>query len=347
MQITIAERLRPFSHTPGTAFLLPGTSLCFHCFPACLRIIDLSQYPARPVSDIPFEIVGPVDNFTVTQDLEKGQLTVSGDTVNGYLRYRVVPTVEAPYFSIIMEKTPNGFGFSHSKVGCLKEMPSTERLSLGNHKAQDWDLIQRRCDLAEIFPLWFRLGQLSPVLGQCTNQGTAALLEDCRHKMDGGVRLELVPAFRKLFLAAFDRGLVPRLVDTQHQGFALSEIAPGQDISALRLLAEGAQLIRRLFLQSDQSVLSVLPALPPEFHCGRLVKMRENAGLLDMEWSKKTIRRMVLKVEDTQEVLFRFQKEIKRFRVRKNENERGCFIDHGQPVTVEAGQTYLFDRFEK
>ena len=63
MKIAIAERLKPFSHTPGVACLIPGTCWKVEAFPTLLRIGE--KY------DLPLPITGPVADFTLELDLEK------------------------------------------------------------------------------------------------------------------------------------------------------------------------------------------------------------------------------------------------------------------------------------
>ena len=321
MQIRIAERLRPFSHTAGTCCILPGSTLRLQVFPSLIRIHDMTAEP-KLVKEFPIDVEGPVIDFTVQQDLEKGHILIWGQGQGGYFKHKeVLP----------------GFTFPQN----------LSRLSLGNHKAQDWDLMTRRLSFEEIFPIWHRLGQMTPILQSPTSfQGTLALLEECRQKIEGRKILEILPAFKKVFLAGFEGMLSPRLEDSQHQGFSLSEVTD-PSLSPLWLLTQGAELIQSLFLKREDQAFLVLPALPPDFHCGRLLGVQvEGLGKVDIEWTKKEIRRMGILVEIEGEYALRFSKDIAQFRLRQNAKEKGSIHKASSPLSLKAGYAFL-DNFQK
>ena len=181
MRITIAQRLRPFSHTPGACCLLSGSVLRFQFFPTKIVIDDLSGPTPREVTYLDLNLTGPVKDFTVQQDLEKGMLRVWGHYKEGFVRYSIAAGTEPCSFIFKVEKSPKSGVRSETlnKTLHAKEMlcflngdivsellSSTPkehcRLSLGSHKAQDWYLVQRRADLQEIFPVWHRLGKMLP-----------------------------------------------------------------------------------------------------------------------------------------------------------------------------------------
>lgn len=329
--------------------MLPGTTLRFQVFPALFRVHDLSEKEPVLLSENYLNVVGPVKDFTVEQDLEHAVIRVWGHTKSGYMRYKIIPNEQTNSFQVSIEKQPeDGLGWSvdHSQPSQSFVAPSTARLSLGLHKAQDCTLLRRRCDMAEIFPLWFRLGQITPKrTSKCYPEGTLALLENCRDAIARCARLEILSAFRNLFLAGFSAGLSPRLNDEQYQGFSLPPVVDEQ--SPLVLLTEGAQLIQSLFLQSNSDSVDILPVLPPEFHSGRILGVTCPFGEIDLEWSKKTIRRMIFRVTTTQQIQFRFQKEIARFRLRESPQDRGLILLASKPTILEAGRHYFLDRFEK
>lgn len=354
MRITIAERLKPYSHNPGTFFVLPGSNLRLQIFPTSIRLHDLSESIPKMLAEISINIQGPVQDFTIEQDLEKGCIRVWGTTATGYMRYSIHALPITPYqCSITIEREPTKkLEFSSSKhIHLLNESPKyvalkTERLSLGNNKAQDWVMMQRRCDMDEIFPHWFRLGQLTPA-EISTDIQSGSLINECHNAISQSDRINILPAFRNLYLACFDLGLSPRLLDESYQGLPLPILASGEKRSPLYLLSQGAQLIRSLFFQQNNNVLNILPALPPEFHCGRMLHIAcETSGECDIEWSKKIIRRMIFRAAKNESIQFCFPKTKQRFRLRTNENECGTVIDCGTMLDFEQGQTYLFDHFE-
>lgn len=341
MRITIGERFKPYSHIPGTPFILPGSSLCFRIYPTLIRINNLENGKAE---EIKFTIPGPLEDFTIQQDLEAGLLRVWGKTEFGFVRYKIIAQEKG--FTINVEKAPkdvNVFPIASEKASSFHSMPA-ERLSLGVTKAQDWTLMIRRRDLAEIFPLWFRLGQ-SISYTSVIKPSQATLWTKCCEIVEKGTPDIILKPFEHLFTAAFEGGLSPRLEDTDFQGFSLPV---SSFTSPLPLLSEGAKLIRSLFLQVNNEVISILPALPSAFHCGRMLNITcVQWGTLDLEWTKKKIRRMIFRAQKTGDLSFIFQKNIKKFRLRTGNKDRGKYINSGSIIRIEEGQAYWFDNFEQ
>ncbi|MBS0622764.1 MAG: hypothetical protein JSR80_07385 [Verrucomicrobia bacterium] len=199
-----------------------------------------------------------------------------------------------------------------------------ERLSFGVSKQLNWDFVHERCDPREIFPLWHRLAQLTSYEEE-TGKGT--LLAACDN--------DLQP-YLDLYRAGFESLLVPRAQDTDYQGF---KYPPAKH--PLAVVSAGLRL-RRLFL--DQA--RILPSLPPQFPAGRLTQAKTPFGLLDLEWSKKQIRRMVLEVGQSGEILFDF-KDVKRFRLRLSPQDRGHVCSVEERLIGEIGQRLYFDCFQK
>jgi hypothetical protein len=336
MHIKIAERLHPFSHLPGTCCILPGTTLRLEIFPALLRVQDLSKSVPQEKTEIQVPLRGPIKDFTVQLDLEKGLVSVWGESPEGYFRYRI-KAKDSNQMAFEIEK---GWFFSWSEISLVPRTQPIlpflmERLSLGNHKSQDWEMVKRRGDLAEIFPAWLRLGQMIEAPNEISYLGTAALLKTCQNAS----KMDAYEAFQNLFNAAFEGILSPSLIDNQHQGFNLPP--PPAHLSPLLLLTEGAKAIRALFIRCEQSNIFILPCLPPEFHCGRFLHIQTPNGLLDFEWSKKMIRRMVFRAEASGTIQMHFPLEIQGFRL----NGQKCSVN--KPLEIEKGCQYNFDLFTK
>ncbi|MBS0615937.1 MAG: hypothetical protein JSR58_05240 [Verrucomicrobia bacterium] len=292
MKISIAQRLRPFSRLPGTSCLVPGTAWQVTAFPTQLKFHNLLTDEERE------ESIAATESFTLTQDLERGEVVISGK------KYKHVV-----------------------KLGSLPA--SIERLSLGSHKTLDWDMSRRRLDLSDILPVWFRLGQMVPADGKIDFP-----------EMD---KLEVVPFLKNVFRAYFQGILVPRLFDDDHQGL----FPEGKPIAtgSLALLHEGARWIRGLFFQEG---FHFLPHLPPEFHAGRLLHLKTKEGDdIDMEWSKKLLRRVVIRPGKSRSVKLHLQKPLASFRIRRGMKDRGERLTVQDAVEMVEGQVLLFDRFEK
>ncbi|MCC5832672.1 MAG: hypothetical protein JJU12_06490 [Chlamydiales bacterium] len=323
--IRIAARLRPFSHLSKTSCLIPGTDLVVEAYPARIFLKDLK---GNVIKEIILDIEGPLKRFTVMQDLERGCVTLFSE------RYR---------FHLLSEGR-----VSYAKNPGLPPLPISERLSLGSHKKQDWEAIRKRLDFREIFPLWFRLGSLLTLPERREpNEGIFSLLEACREAVDAHQPERVVPAFERLFLAGFGGLLVPRLTDDEYQGILPPDRGEATG-SPLHLLSEGAALIRSLFVAASDNEIALLPNLPPEFFAGRMVNLLcPPYGELDLEWSKKTIRRLVFKAVKDSEIHFHLRSGIRRYRLRRSRQDRGEQRVIGEPLEINSGSTYLLDQFEK
>ncbi len=323
--IKIAERLRPFSHLPGTRCLIPSTSVLVEAYPA---LILLKNFEGKILKEMTLEIEGPLKQFTVMQDLERGCVTVFSEQFS----FHILPNLE-----IVYTKKPH-----------LSPLPINERLSLGSHKKQEWEAIRKRGDFREIFPLWYRLGSLLDLPPREESDiGIFSLLNACKEAVFSHRPETIIPAFRRLFLAGFRDLFVPRLKDEDFQGILPSN-APLAKSSPLYLLEEGAVLIRSLFLLSSENEHAILPNLPPEFFAGRMLNLAcSTFGELDLEWTKKTIRRMVFRAKQEGEIFFHFHPNLRSFRLRQSLKDRGKRVQCGSPLEINSGSLYLLDQFQK
>jgi len=352
MHISINERLRPFNHELGTMSPVPGSRWCVQVFPSLIRLYDLSCKELRLLGIIHVDIQGPVTGFTLQLDLEKGFLHVWGNSLKGYFRYRIAASLHGEKLLIKNEKETHPISFSSDSelISISNLEPYTigffDRLSLGVHKAQEWTLIKKRLDFKEIFPIWLKLGQLMSPAHEEGKLGTASFLTGAEELICQKNKTDLLNHFQRLFLTGFYGLMTPTLVDHHHQGIHLEDPSPTS--SPLVLLSYGAKLIRSLFVSFQDSHLSVLPALPVEFHSGRFLHVRlENLGLLDLEWSKKTVRRMILLTEEKCTISLGLPKQIKRFRFKEEQEKTASFLEAGCKLHLEKGKAYFFDRFEK
>lgn len=224
------------------------------------------------------------------------------------------------------------------------QIPFCDRLSLGNHKAQDGDLIKRRLCLQEIFPLWHRLGQLVPAYPWVdSKEGTLALLEECREHIRQNKPEKTEQTWLNLIQAGFGQLLVPRLEDPDFQGIAPSLVS--LDCSPLVLLSEGSKLIRQLFIQFKDNQIHFLPHLLPSLFCGRLIEVPWKGGKVNFEWTKKTIRRVILYSQQEQEVSMRFRSDVQSYRFRQNLHDKGIRKACQETLFLNKNCYYLFDNF--
>ncbi len=318
MKITIAERLRPFSHLPGSSCVIPWSSYKVQAFPALLIFENLNTFEKH---EYKLDWKGPVKEFTLELDLEKGVVWVYGKTLEGHRR-------------ICMEMQEAGIAIDKKLiVPGTRLMPHpVERLSLGMSKKLDWELVSRRQEMAEILPIWFRLGQMVP------KSGTASLLQECE-------KLEITSRYLKLFLVGFEGILSPRASDTTHQGI----VSEGKfSESPLSLLTEGAKYIRALFFKETAQSWDFLPCLSPEFHAGRFIQLTTKEGdKIDFEWSKKLLQKVIIQSESDREILICLPKPLTSCRLRTSLKEKGSRHLMEKPIRLLPNQKLFLDRFEK
>ena len=180
------------------------------------------------------------------------------------------------------------------------------------------------------------------MLPQFAVKGDSSLLaEAIASKADKNA---VLPAFLKLFQAHFHGILTPRLFDDQFQGFTSEKL---EGFSPFFFLKAGGDLIRSLFIDEKEKV-EVLPALPTQMHAGRFTDVRLNNGtLLDLEWSKKLLRRLIIRPASDGTISFKFQKPIENFRLRISLKDKGKVLQAHDSITLTANQIIYLDRFQK
>lgn len=332
MLIPIKERLRPYTHLPGTICPLPGSLILVHVYPTKL-IFEDTESGKRQEMDLPIQ--GPVKGFTVQLDSEGEKLSVWGHAQQGYFNYQLSYDSSAHKMYFYVARDPAKFLQNLSLPAFLspgklqKARSFRSRLSFGNHKSQDWELVSRRLALEEILPHWHRLGQLFPEVARASQLCNTPLEE-----------------LRALFQVGFRGILAPQKADTLHQGIAFQT----PEESPFSLLTGGAHLIERAVVSWDEKAgkLHLLAGLLPEFHCGRLVDCYvEGVGKIDLEWSKKTLRRLVITSTDTRTLSLDPKGYLKRCRLRLGRHDKGRIIQLDEPLTLKQDHVYWFDRFER
>ncbi len=333
MHIDIALRFKPFSHLPGTTCLIPGTQWRVQIFPTFARLISPSGKEVRHA----FSHQGPLEDFTVVQDLEKNEVRMFGKCAGKYIRYILrsqegtISLFEDKKDPLLLVKTP-----------VFAQNPNKERLSMGIHKKQDWEGMRRRLDMAEILPIWFSLGKRTPCDAQ-NPAGSAKLLEECQSLLSNRHLLET--RFRHLFLAGFSGLFDPRIHDPEHQGILSDQ--PVEDLhGSLQLLSGGAKLIRAMFFSQEQNTWLLLPCLLPSFHAGRFVDIEtQEKDLLSLEWSKGLLRRVIIHPSSDHSVVIDWPKELRHCRMRANEQMRP--FQRGETLELKKGQPIFLDCFQK
>ena len=340
MKIDVALRVRPYSHVPGASCYLPGSSLLCVVYPTRLEI-----WSDHCLAVLEFHYFGLLKQFTVTADLEAFAVIVSGFAEKGYFRYtlRALETgfvcefvkkpqdldVAVSHLEYQLEKVENRYTFSQSSQKQVK-IPERERLSLGCSKSQDVEMIFRRQDIREIVPLWYFYAQ-------------SVHAEDATYSSHYDA-MTMQKMLQDISCAGFKSIFVPQIADEQYQGFH----HPIKGIASSRhaLLKNSHAFLRSIFFQEDDTILSILPCVPPQFHAGRLTHVRTRKNhLLHLEWTKKCMRRAILLPHVDDEIVMRFPSSIRSFRVRM-----GSYVaEHRSQdrLVVKKGVSVLFDNFKK
>lgn len=353
----IANRYRPFSHTPGCKIVALGTEYVLSVYPTALTI---QSEKGRQIH-IDWDLTGLVEQFTVTQDLEKNKIVVQGIAKEGFFSYELfadthlLVRIDRAHMGELCGTLANdkiSLKPKESKVLCTLDKPVTrdplERLSFGNHKAQHWEKIHERSDPLEYLPFWFTAGQFAINQPAESSVGTLSYLNRCKELLSQGNPEKFLETLRELFYVGFEGILVPKLYDNKHLG-VLSDQREEKKVTSQTLLREGYQLIRSMLLEQEGSHLAILPHLPACFHAGRCLDLKIEHGKCSIEWSKKLLKKVVILLDQPQTLHFSFQKPLKSFRLKGSAQDirvRGVKMHCHDPVVLDKG-VYILDRFEK
>lgn len=357
----IAARYRPFSHRPGCACLIPTTSCLVKIYPTAFVLQDSLGIEIKYI----WSLTGPVKNFTMIQDLENQSLVVYGFAKEGYFSYRlfceggaiILQLERGPLSGITLVteletkqlqlKEKIALSRSFQSVSCRK----LEKLSFGSHKAQDWDCIQRRNNPIEYLPFWFALGQQVPFETRALDKGNYELLTTCQKLLQSEDKEGALDALHKLFAVGFQDLLIPKLYDSEHLGIGNSPKNQDSEMP-LPILSEGYHLIRQMVFRQKGNTVYILPHLSASFHAGRCLHLRvENSegklsALVDLEWSKKLIKKVKITSFEKQTLQFCFQKPLKRFRLKHPLHQIGKEYGCDESLEIHQG-VYLLDCFKK
>ncbi len=367
--ITIASRFRLFCHLPGIPTLLPTSPFVVEVFPSLIRIRSCKTF--QVLYELSLTGVGPLEDFTIIQEWEKGCIEVTGISSTGFVHYVLFPLCEESGILFVKKKAPPSFNivvntlsvdasWKQEKEGeyflLTKRVPSKRicipkkraRLSLGCHKKQDWELILRRGDIEEIFPLWFWAAQTS-----CEWTDTLPEKETMLSCFATAIQEKNMNSLKSIFLDMFWAGLqgmfVPQTEDSQYLGYTMPAFTHDIKSSPLALFSKSFPLFKSLFFVEEETTWKFFPALLPEFHCGRIKEMNIHDAMISLEWTKKMVRRVVIAPSFSGERTLVFPREIRKFCMRNllDKTEEKCFPSNNTLISFEQGKTYLLDNFEK
>ncbi len=316
--IKLSQKILPFSHKEGSKCIIPLSDYIVEAFPTLISLIG----PRGERFDLNLNIVGRVDNFTLEQNLDKNFVNVFGRSKDGCFCFKIFHCNS----EITIEYKKNNC-ITIPATRSIESKKSYEKLYLGVDKKLDWDLVIRRCNLAEIFQVLFLLGQKIPF----------ATVDKCSS-------YENEDEFESLIRAGFSDILVPISNYKRNLGIVLDDIP--NTVSPLVRLKSAYLSIRRLFIFEDDKI-HILPNLFSQFHCGRLIDIELKNCCIDFMWSKKKIKKIVIYPIKDSTFSFVFPKEISSFRLRTNHIDRGKTIQCDDKIILYKSKRYYLDKFQK
>lgn len=332
--INIAARCKPFSHTPGASCLIPFTSWGVRVFPTRIEIHDFFG----DTLPIDLDISGPVKNFTLEQDLEKGICRVFGHSQEGYfeihlfydfdensvaLRYDrgdgIVLVIDQKKIELEPSEVLDLFDFEYKEC----DIPARERISLGVNKKQDIDLMWRRFNLQEVMPLLFYTAQ-SVVCDTKDSLKTELIDEE---------------SFSSFLQAGFSSIMTPEREDSLYRGLANESIS--SKLSPLMRIKHFHDAFRALFIVEKKKEIHLLPNLFRPFVTGRFVGAKVENALVDFSWRKGRVRTAIFhgKVDGICHVVW--PKGVKGFRLDKESFDPSNI----NQIPVFKGKKTVVDKF--
>lgn len=356
----IASRYRPYLHKPGGECLIPGTLILVRAFPTRLMIQEENGQTYQFI----WNLKGLIKDFTLMQDLENQSVYVSGFAEDRFFKYKIFiedqivslklerssKSLEAKFFSKEMEVSLSLNQNSIFKIfrtnHALDILKSVEKLSFGQHKAQDWELVAKRKNPQEYLPFWFSLGQLSPLReNHDVKPPMLGHLYAAKKALKSSEKEDFLQKLHEIFLCGFQGVMVPFEQEQGFSGLNLSSDEPSQK-KCYDILHYGYQLIKEMILSLDADKICLLKNLPSLFHSGRALNFCLSDSLFDIEWSKKTLKKVHLTVFTQKTYFFSFQNSLKTFRLKEKSSKKGSIHSCFEPLTLEPG-FYTLDQFKK
>ncbi len=326
--IKIADRFRPFSHAPGAMCMIPQSS-----WAACAYPTEITVFCDEQNYILNLRLTGPVEGFTLQQDLERNVVSVFGRAKEGYFNFEI-----SHRESIIVITLKRGDSIPYEfngKSGVLKRndfleiqvekafpLIHIERLSLGMNKKLDWDLVSKRGDLREILPSLFFLGQkVSSRTVPLPHQELLTFIKNHFHHI-----------------------LLPKRIVEKRLGLVSEDILP--EISFSAIIFQTYSLIRALFIDETENEVSILPNLPKEFVFGRILGLKTSKAIIDIEWSKRKLHKVRITPTQDGALQIKWPHNINTFRQKGCPRKKGVISSFKDEIQLTAGQVIFLDRFQ-
>ena len=334
--------MRPFSHIPGSRAMIPGSSWIVEAYPTKINFIQESK-----VIPLTLGLQGPCVGFTLQQDLEKNQVIIFGSFYNArFVKIAIAHTTHViitlqkgdliPYQlvekkDIWHKKKSLVIGLDSINMSYLSQQK--EKLFLGMHKQLNWPQVMQRMILREILPVLFTLGQKIPPMN------------------DNFPSIEMPKTEKEfdIFLRGrFHHLLLPTREDNNNLGLDLNPIEKSTPLKAI--LRQSYEAIRNVFFQENQNEIEILPLLSffPQFISGRMTSIHAHHAMIDIEWSKRKIKKISLRPKKDGPIFLKFPKQHTSYRLRNHPKEqKGSIMTIDMPIFLERGKIFFLDKFQK
>lgn len=328
MQLGRLEAQRPYSHHPGVLIPIPGTHWIAQCYPKLLSL--LGPKGERVTLSVPIE--GLVTDWRVQLDLERGEIRQWGKA-DTFFEWRL--SLEEGQIRV---QGLRRWDWKESLAEVSGEWKRREVTQFGEHALLDTSRWGPSISLGKIFPSWHALGASLEVQEKIDQE--LSLLGSAARALNELRPEAFASAMRTLWHCGLGSMFAPMDRDALHWGSPL----PPVEGSSWEILSRGSQLIRHAILQVRDFSAWALPCLPRELPSGRLFQARwPGVGWIDLEWTKHSVRRLLLTCEHTAEVHLEMG-GVRTARWTDLElNERQSWRQ-GEPIRLLAGKRYLLDR---
>ncbi|MCB1212708.1 MAG: hypothetical protein KDK40_00250 [Chlamydiia bacterium] len=351
--IQFSHPLRPFSHHLGTTLLLPRSPLVVRCFPTRLEFLSVDHLDKdTPLGSLEWRNSGPIEGFTVRFDMDRERVELWGHSEKGLFHY--IFWWSGDHLQLKTRRLPSEIEgpFIEGSIACKvisggeeRAVHSSNNLYLGVSKKQEWESIARRNSLREFLPFLYRQGEWYPEIPPPTG-GVGEIFSQWKQKIDESDASTCEKLIGSLFSTGYRDFCTPTLVDSFHRGYGLSQ--PTEDDRALAICSTFSELLRRHFVRCDDRKIHLLPLLLPSLRCGRLIGIELGEGnRLDLEWSKKEVRRCVLRIATPRPFQFVEAKGMQSFRLRRESEQMGKRFLVGDVLPIDTSGNYLLDQFTK
>ncbi len=307
--------------------MVPCSTWAVEAYPTEIRMFRNEES-----ASLQLDLTGPVEGFTIEQDLEKNVVRVFGTAKEGYFNFEIA---HIENIVLITLKRGNLIPYHFAgKKGVLEKdqfleiqtdaafvSNHIERLSLGVNKKLDWDLVHRRCELKEILPLLFFLGQK----GESSN-----------------VDLK-VPVLDNSFIKHhFQNMLFPNRSTDKRLGLDIKEMPV--EVSLSIILFKTYESIRALFIKEVDDNILIDTA---QFVSGRMIGIKTSKAIIDIEWTKRKLRKLKITPIQSGPLSIIWPKDVDSFRLKHRPQEKGKMLQSSDEIILVFGQITYLDKFQK